>query len=273
MLNKIVAVIAAILLVFAIFIIINSFDTPDLETEKTLYVGGSEDGNYNSIQDAINASSDGDTVFVFSGTYNESISISKSINLIGEDKLSAILSYNNDSQWPDIDIITISATYVNISGFTIQNSPHYGINISSEADNCLIYQNIIQNNSIGIIISESKKLTIFNNTFYHNNFVNNTEHANDTRNNIWSYNTEGNYWDDYNGTDNDSDGIGDEPYEIPGGDNIDEYPLMMPYVSQTTQEFQVDEGLLYQMLIVGLIAAILFVLPIGYVWYRKYYRK
>jgi hypothetical protein len=38
-----------------------------------LYVGGSGPGNYTHIQDAINDSSDGDTVFVHSGIYYENI--------------------------------------------------------------------------------------------------------------------------------------------------------------------------------------------------------
>ena len=40
---------------------------------KTLYVGGSEPGNYTKIQDAINNASDGDTVFVYNGTYDEKV--------------------------------------------------------------------------------------------------------------------------------------------------------------------------------------------------------
>ncbi|MCD6492813.1 MAG: hypothetical protein J7K36_03295 [Archaeoglobaceae archaeon] len=39
--------------------------------------------SYKSIQEAINAAKDGDTVYVKGGIYNESISISKSIKLIG----------------------------------------------------------------------------------------------------------------------------------------------------------------------------------------------
>jgi hypothetical protein len=34
-----------------------------------LYVGGSGPGNYTRIQDAVDNASDGDTVFVFDGTY------------------------------------------------------------------------------------------------------------------------------------------------------------------------------------------------------------
>lgn len=73
-----------------------------------------------------------------------------------------------------------------------------------------------------------------NNTFYHNNFVNNNstvyiENENSTANsNSWDNGKEGNYWDDYNGTDSNRDGIGDTPYVI-GNGNVDNYPLIAPY--------------------------------------------
>lgn len=98
--------------------------------------------------------------------------------------------------------------------------------------------NIISNNTIkdhywyydflergfGIEISTGS----FNNQIYHNTFINNIEgNAGDVCNNIWDngYPSGGNYWDDYDGIDENGDGIGDTPYDIPGGDNQDRYPL------------------------------------------------
>ena len=93
-------------------------------------------------------------------------------------------------------------------------------------------------------------------------------------NNSWFYQNEGDYWENYAVLDKNNDGIGDEPYEIPGEDNVDEYPLMMPYIGKLrTKEFYVDEGQLYTMLIIGLIAAIIFCIPVGYIWYRKRHKK
>jgi hypothetical protein len=43
--------------------------------------------------------------------------------------------------------------------------------------------------------------------------------------NYWNHNLQGNYWDDYADYDSDDNGIGDSPYNIPGGNNQDEFTL------------------------------------------------
>jgi hypothetical protein len=45
----------------------------------------------------------------------------------------------------------------------------------------------------------------------------------------------GNYWDDYEGTDVDADGIGNKPYSIDSKeDENDDYPLMKPFENYIT---------------------------------------
>lgn len=92
---------------------------------NTLYVGGSGPGNYSKIQDAINASSDGDTVFVFHGTYHEHlIKISKGITLFGENRYSTLIDGDN----MDVPILLISTNAnVTIENFVIMNSTQEGI--------------------------------------------------------------------------------------------------------------------------------------------------
>jgi hypothetical protein len=100
-----------IILVFSIVVVL------DLQTDlvgkakgETLFVGGAGDGNYTTIQEAINEAQVGDTVFVFSGTYEDDIEIDKTINVVGESRDSTHIEGENS-----IVVIDISANFVNIS--------------------------------------------------------------------------------------------------------------------------------------------------------------
>ena len=109
---------------------------------NTYYVGGSGSGNYSSIQSAINAASDGDTVFVYddSSPYNEILDISKSISLIGEntDTTSIVASYN------DVGIF-IDADNIQLMGFTLVNGylGIYGQTSNSELSSLIIYPDFL----------------------------------------------------------------------------------------------------------------------------------
>jgi len=142
---------------------------------NTLYVGGSGEGNYSKIQDAIDNATDGDTVFVYDDSspyYEENIQVSKSINLIGEDKETTIIEGGGFEI-----IVIITVDNVAISGFTIQKSgagpiewPKAGI-YNQGADNTRIYDNIIQNNrGEGICICSSQNCIVENNLIRGNGF-------------------------------------------------------------------------------------------------------
>lgn len=98
-----------------------------------------------------------------------------------------------------------------------------GIILRDYSRNNKVIKNNVLNNKIGI-----KQSCYRINFFYHNNLINNTSQiSTDVQPGIWDNGCEGNYWNDYNGTDLDGDGVGDT--ELPWQD-VDNYPLMSPYM-------------------------------------------
>ena len=134
------------------------------------YVGGTGEGNYTKIQDAIDDTFPGDTVFVYddSSPYYENIWINWSINLIGENK------YTTQINGSGIDgkcVIVVWASNVTISNFNIENSgasPIYlDSGIYSDYHDCTYTNNIITYNKIGIYLN-SRRNNISNNIIVDN---------------------------------------------------------------------------------------------------------
>ena len=333
--KKSTSVIVAIILLFSSLITVIGSRYSEA---NTLYVGGGA-GNYTSIQEAINAASSGDTIFIYSGTYHENVFISKNIKLIGESKNDTIIagSGNRDvihAEGCSVEIETIcikesgesegdagielknthNCRINNISlennyygiyalfsnDVTIEKSAftdnYYGIyiyrssnNIVSENTISLSYRdgiymqeaefsditlntlsdnikggiflrsshhnNITGNNislserGIYLVVSGENNVTNnvitgndigleneggLSNMIHHNNFLSNEIfNARDTSTSYYDDGNEGNYWDDYTGEDENEDGIGDTPYEVPGGFNKDHYPFANPTITDT----------------------------------------
>jgi len=99
---------------------------------------------------------------------------------------------------------------------------------NSTITDCAIFYN-----GYGMSISAMGNYTSDSNRIYHNDFIDNTNSAYDECNNTWDNESlqEGNYWSDFDEAsegayDNNSDGRVDSPYQIPGGSNVDNYPLV-----------------------------------------------
>lgn len=107
-----------------------------------------------------------------------------------------------------------------ISRNIIDSNSDWGILLQPTIQNTFS-ENNITNNGKGV------HLNAILNEFYRNNFVNNTIQVEPHGVAIWNVASQGNYWSDYSGIDNNNDGIGDTPYVI-NESNQDKYPLLNP---------------------------------------------
>ena len=101
-----------------------------------------------------------------------------------------------------------------------------GLELSRGCKFNAVYDNNASDNKHGIRLNENRNNLIFGNNFFRND-INAYEN---TSLNIWNT-TFGNYYNDYQGKDENNDGIGDQPYSLPGPESrsFDQRPLIRPY--------------------------------------------
>lgn len=140
--------------------------TLSMPSGTILYVGGSGPGNFTKIQDALNASGQGNTVYVYSGVYKENLQISTSVRLVGECKETTFLNEQDPSK---DSLIYIKTGGVEISGFTMHSYTVYNHFISSwqTYGNLHIFNNIFSGNqSMAIYLYSADDTVIENNDFH-----------------------------------------------------------------------------------------------------------
>ena len=149
------------ILVLAEVNIISSTCAKDLFLENNLkqniIVNKSGNGDYTTIQDAINNVSEGSTIYVKSGSYNEIIDIEKRINLIGEDRYNTII---NPISEKNKYAIHLGAPGIKIKNFSITNGAPgiYATSIRVSASETEIYDCDIFDSPVGIAIWTSNNI-------------------------------------------------------------------------------------------------------------------
>ncbi|RLG31125.1 hypothetical protein DRO03_02210 [Methanosarcinales archaeon] len=150
--------------------------------------------DYASIQAAINAAKNGDTVVVAAGTYIENVVVNKSINLIGAGAGVTIVRGSN----PHDHVFNVTINNVNISGFTVKRAKseydYYfagiylnGVKYATISNNAAMY------NEYGIYLQASSNNTLTNNTASNNKLQG--IHLNSSNNNMLSgNNASSNIW-------------------------------------------------------------------------------
>ena len=150
----------------------------------------------------------------------------------------------NTIYYSKIGVKTVHSCVNNTFSENIVKFNGKGLWIFSYSSGNIVERNVIADNNIGVAIQRFSPTMlvgnlILNNTegvfaesqdnlIYHNNFVNNTvqvKTSNFTSRWDYGYCNGGNYWSDYEGEDENGDGIGDAPYIIDQF-NLDRYPLL-----------------------------------------------
>jgi len=162
---------------------------------RTWTVDDDGSADFHTIQEAINAASLGDTIFVYNGTYYENVVVNKTVTLIGEHRSTTFIDGRRLGT-----VVNITANNVVISHFTMQKGgnnsfdqyPASGINVLST--NTTISDNNVIDNCIGILVLRSNDNKIVNN-FVGDNFEgvlisasnNNTLKSNKIANNTYNF--------------------------------------------------------------------------------------
>jgi parallel beta-helix repeat protein len=157
-----------------IFIITGCIEDNIKNDKYNIYVGLNIDYGYSKIQDAIFNASDGDSIFIFNGIYNETLIINKSLKIIGESKDNTIINFDGNNT-NEIDLILISKDNCIIDGIKIYN-PKKNKNVRGiviESSNNTIINNTVANIDKGILITTENAVNVNSNLIISNNLSNN----------------------------------------------------------------------------------------------------
>jgi parallel beta-helix repeat protein len=154
----------SIAVLIVLFLVLQYYSLSQLSSQASSTIRVSAD--YATIQEAINAANDGDTVFVAASTYYEHVVVNKSISLIGENRGTTIVNGTGSTY-----VVSVTVDDVVVNGFTVQNGSMSGI-LLSNCSNCRVENNIATlNMESGIRLENTSASLVSNNEIFNNGYV------------------------------------------------------------------------------------------------------
>ncbi len=128
---------------------------------ESMIVDPAGNGNYTSIQAAIDNASAGDTIYIWNGTYNECVVVDKTLTIIGNYTWNTSIDGGKTGH-----VMEIRADWVNVTGLTLYNSAtsggfwgDSGIHVT-DAGNISIDHVRSTSNGVGISIINSRDVRV-----------------------------------------------------------------------------------------------------------------
>jgi parallel beta-helix repeat protein len=255
-------------------------------------------GSYGVVANSNLTSSDGASITIKGSNNNISDTFFSDLNLYGSSNtvngniIGIIRLENSSSNTVSnntgivIMQLTRNSSYNTVSGNVIEGTSAWGI-LMGDGNHNIFYENNVTNleyggHRYGIALGRFSE----NNTFYHNNFFNNSQGVGWTwglygKKNNWDNGKEGNFWDDYrtsrthrawndyNVTDDNKDGINDTPYVI-NEDNLDHYPLVSPFNAENNAvKLPYNERFTILLVIIAVLGTLTAIVVVGLLVYDK----
>lgn len=171
----------------ALAIILAVLCTCSTVSASNLRVSSEAEGDYISIQAAIDAAETGDTIFVSPGTYVENLKINKEVRIWSNSRKPEETVIRAAD--PTKSTVEISVSRASFSGFGIEGSEKVGILLTG-VKSCYINNNKVQGIEYGILLNGSESNTISDNliTLNKKGIRLESSNSNDILDNIIAYN-------------------------------------------------------------------------------------
>ncbi len=128
----------------------------------TITVDDDGGADYTKIQDAVDNATVGDTILVYQGVYEESVTVNKTLELVGNSSKNTIIRKEGRNG------ITINAPWVNLSGFSVEELAHGYAGIELGADNIRVSNCKCTDWRYGIYARNRRFCTLENNSLENN---------------------------------------------------------------------------------------------------------